>query len=32
VTKIGETIELVPGGAEQPVTLNNLDEYIKLTK
>lgn len=30
--KIGESIELVPGGAEKALTMENLEEFIKLTK
>lgn len=30
--KVGEIKELLPGGANIPVTLQNVEEYIKLTK
>ena len=32
VLKVGEEIELKPGGASVPVTLDNLEEYISLVK
>ena len=32
VLKIGESIELIPGGAEIPVTMDNREQFITLTK
>ena len=32
VIKVAEEVELVPGGANIPVTLYNREEYIRLTK
>jgi hypothetical protein len=32
VVKIGEMIELMPGGASIEVTMDNREEYIQLTK
>ncbi len=32
VLKIGETFELVPGGSNIPVTIENRQEFISLTK
>lgn len=32
VLKVGKTIELLPGGRDIPVTKDNLEDFIRLTK